>query len=264
MTGLTCIGIFDSGVGGLSLVPSLRAALPGAALLYVADTAYCPYGSRPLDEVLARTDHLSEFLIAQGACTVVVGCNTATTLAMPHLRDTYAVPFVGVEPGIKPAAAATASGVVGILATERTIANPLYRETRQQWASHVRVIETVGEGLVEQVEAGELDSPATHALLESFLEPMLASGADQIALGCTHYLLLMPAVERILAGRAAVIDPRQAVTRQAVRQVSANGTPPRPDLTPGLTVYTTGPAGALAGIAETLGLEGCDRPLPLP
>ena len=250
-----CIGIFDSGVGGASMLQPIMQEVPTARLTYVADSSYCPYGSKTSTEVVQRSELIASFLIDAGCQAVVVACNSATTVSMEHLRSTFTIPFVGIEPGVKPAAAATRSGIVGLLATERTIDNPLYHATRDRWAKDVKVIETAGIGLVELVEAGELAGIDTEQLLRSYIEPMLENGADQIALGCTHYLLLMPVVHRIVDGRADIIDPRPAVARQ-VKAVLQSAVNDAPATTPQVTFCATGCTQALSRIIAKLKLPG--------
>jgi len=217
MTNPHPIGLFDSGVGGLSIWQEVVRRLPHEATLYFADSANCPYGPRPTDEIRAISTAIVRFLLEHDCKLIVVACNTASAAALESLRAEFKVPIVGMEPALKPAAKATQTGHVGVLATVGTLNGSLFKNTAQRHTSGVEVHIQVGEGLVEQVEAGQLDTPETEALLRQYLEPMLAANVDQIALGCTHYPLLMPLIQRVVANRAQIIDPAQAVARQVQR-----------------------------------------------
>jgi glutamate racemase len=217
MTNSHPIGFFDSGVGGLSVWKEVIRCLPHEATLYFADSANCPYGPRPPAEIKAISAAITRFLLAHDSKLIVVACNTASAAALEWLRTEFAGPFVGMEPALKPAAEATHTGHIGVLATAGTFNGYLFKNTAQRHASRVNVHVQVGQGLVEQVEAGQLDTPETESLVRRYLEPMLAAGVDQIALGCTHYPLLMPVIKRVVAGQAQVIDPAQAVARQVER-----------------------------------------------
>jgi glutamate racemase len=196
-------------------------------------------------EIVARSRAITRFLLEHHCKLVVVACNTASAAALAALRAEFAVPFVGMEPAIKPAALATKTGRVGVLATAGTVQGGLFQNTWRRYANGVEVMVQVGEGLVEQVESAQLDTPRTEQLLRQYLDPMIAAGADQIVLGCTHYPLLMPAIERIVAGRASIIDPAQAVARQVQRLLPDS--PPvafsgQQAASPHHRFYTTGPA----------------------
>ncbi len=211
------IGVFDSGLGGLSVWRQMIQDLPQESLIYVADRQYCPYGPRPAEEVQCLSEGIVRFLVEQDCKLIVVACNTATTAAIHHLRQAFDLPFVGMEPAIKPAVAATQSQVVGVLATQGTFAGGHFQRTRNKYAQGVRVIGQIGHGLVELVENGLEDSEQAVGLLSQYLEPMLAKGADQIVLGCSHYPFLWKSMERVLQQRAAIIDPAPAVVRQISR-----------------------------------------------
>ncbi|MCK6625731.1 MAG: glutamate racemase [Anaerolineae bacterium] len=223
MTDSRPIGLFDSGVGGLSVWREVVRRMPHEATLYFADSAHCPYGPRPAAEVQALSAAITRFLLTHEAKLIVVACNTASAAALETLRAEFDVPIVGMEPALKPAAEATRTGHVGVLATEGTLNGYLFKNTSERHARNIEVHMQVGEGLVELVEKGQLDAPETEALLRHYLEPMLAANADQLALGCTHYPLLLPLIERVVAGRAAVIDPAQAVARQVQRVLRQRG-----------------------------------------
>lgn len=212
------LGVFDSGVGGLSVVKHLRRELPTVPLLYVADQAHVPYGPRPMAEVRALSTAITAWLLAQGARTIVIACNTASAAALKHLRHSYpAVPFVGMEPAVKPAAEHTHTGVVGVLATPATFQGELFASVVERFAQGVQVIPQVCPGLVEQIEAGRLDTPDTEALLRGWVEPLLACGVDTLVLGCTHYPFVAPLLQKIAGPQVRLVDPAPAVARQTAR-----------------------------------------------
>lgn len=207
------VGVMDSGVGGLSVLHHIRQALPAENLLYVADSAYAPYGVKPPEQIIARTQRISEFLLNQGAKALVVACNTATAAAVAVLRQELDIPILGMEPAVKPAVAATQSGVVGVLATVGTLKSAQFAALLESYGQGVKVVTRAGVGLVERVEQGDLNSDATRGLLASYIQPMLAEGADTLVLGCTHYPFLRPAIESLIEGRMAIIDTGAAVAR---------------------------------------------------
>lgn len=223
------IGVFDSGVGGLSVLRHIRALLPQEHLIYFADTAFAPYGDKPESFVTERALAIAQFLIQRGIKALVVACNTATIASIKALRARYPdLPIVGVEPGLKPAAALTNSGKVGVLATNRTLAGEKFLLLRQQigQASNTEFLLQGCAGLADQIELGELGSPATVALLERYVQPLLDQGADTLVLGCTHYPFVQQAIEDI-ARRAgtpvALVDTGAAVARQLARLLAAAG-----------------------------------------
>lgn len=251
------IGLFDSGVGGLSIWQEVVRCLPHEATIYFADSAHCPYGPRPPAEIKKLSAAIVRFLLRQECKLIIVACNTASAAALASLRAEFEAPIVGLEPAVKPAVAATQTGRVGVLATAGTVQGYLFQNTTQRYAQGVEVHVQVGEGLVEQIEAGHFDTPETEALLRHYLEPMLAAQVDQIALGCTHYPLLMPLIRRIVAGRAAVIDPAQAVARQVqhtLRLQNLENTPPQtqPFNEIQYRFYTTGQPEVLQTLALAL------------
>ena len=216
------IGIFDSGVGGATVLRQLHALLPYEDLLFLADQANCPYGPRPVAELRALSAANTHWLLARGAKLIVVACNTASAGALHWLRAAFGnVPFVGMVPAVKPAVEQTRSGVVGVLATTATIQGELLDEVVMRWAGGTTVVRQACPGLVEQIEAGALDAPATAALLERYLRPLLAADADTIVLGCTHYPLLIPQIERIAGPGVRLLDAAPAVARQAGRVLEA-------------------------------------------
>jgi glutamate racemase len=224
------VGIFDSGLGGLSVLRHIRARQPLENLVYFADSAFAPYGGKPEAVVLERALAIAGFLAAQQCKALVVACNTATAAAVTALRARYPLlPVVGVEPGLKPATLCTVSRVVGVLATERTLASARFQalEARLSADSGVRFVAQACSGLAEQVEKGELRSPATAALVRRYVEPLISQGADTLVLGCTHYPFLLPSIEQ--AARQAgglnvnVIDTGDAVARQLQRVLTERG-----------------------------------------
>lgn len=217
------IGVFDSGVGGLSIMRELTRQLPHEDIIYFADTANCPYGPRSLEEIRGLTQAIVSFLLAQGCKIIVVACNTASAAALHYLRERFQVPIVGMEPAVKPAAQETETKVVGVIATQATFQGELFASLIQRFASHVTVLEGVGPGLVEQVEAGKLDDPQTEAILRHCLEPMLEKGIDALALGCTHYPFLIPTIKKIVGPQVKIIEPSPAVARQTKQVLEREG-----------------------------------------
>lgn len=269
------VGIFDSGVGGLSVLRHIQAQLPHEHLLYLADTGFAPYGDKPEHIVVERVLAIGDFLLAQGAKALVVACNTATVAAVRELRERHpGMPIVGVEPGLKPAAALTRSGKVGVLATERTLRGAKFLQLRDQihLDSGAEFLLQPCVGLADQIEFGELDSSATSAMLERFITPLLTQGADTLVLGCTHYPLVRASIERLLqdAGRAdvALVDTGDAVARQLARLLAGAGLLRTQGIIPAsLTGYTSASATALTAAFRSL--LGIDPPvhevaLPLP
>jgi len=250
------VGVLDSGVGGLSILRALRGELPNEAFLYVADQAHLPYGPRPLDEIRAFVRGITRFLLERNAKIVVVACNAASAAGLHDLRATFAgVPFVGMEPAVKPAAAATRSGVIAVLTTAATAAGPLYASVLHRFANGTRVETLVCPELVTAVETGQTDLAALRPLFDRALAPALAAGADQIVLGCTHFPFAAEAICAYAGPGVTVIDPSAAVARQARRLLESHDLLADPGLPPQPTRYfTTGNprrfevvAGALLG-----------------
>jgi glutamate racemase len=213
------IGVFDSGVGGLSVLREIRRELPFEHLLYIADSRYAPYGDRPAALVRQRSDTLASFLIDHGAKAIVVACNTATAVAVDALRSRFTLPIVAIEPAVKPAAASTRSGVVGVLATTNTLASAKFAKLVDQYAAGATVLTQACPGLVEQVERGELDTAATRALVERYVDPLLEEGVDTLVLGCTHFPFLTPVIQDVAGPHVAIIDPAVAVARELRRRL---------------------------------------------
>lgn len=218
------IGIFDSGVGGLSVLRDVREALPSELLIYLADQAHVPYGPRSLEQVRAFSEGITRYLLAQDAKLVVVACNTASAAGLHHLRHVFPqVPFVGMEPAVKPAAERTQSGVVGVLATPATFQGELFASVVERFANGVTVLQDTCPGLVMEIDAGHLDTPQVRTILERALKPMLAQGIDTVVLGCTHFPFVIPTIEAIVGTGVRVIDPAPAIARQVERLLEANG-----------------------------------------
>lgn len=213
------IGVFDSGVGGLSVLRAVRAALPGENLLYVADSANAPYGEKTAQFITDRSLAITQFLLDQQAKAIVVACNTATSAAIATLRARYNVPIIGMEPAIKPAVSKTGSGVVGVLATTGTVSSEKFAGLLSRFDRNVKIIVQPCPGLVEQVERGELDSDRTRALIQKYVEPLLRQGADTIVLGCTHYPFLLQLIQQTVGANVAVIEPSEAVAREVKRRL---------------------------------------------
>ncbi len=216
------VGFFDSGVGGLCVREAFRRRLPHEDTVYIADTANCPYGNRPAAEIVRLARRHVRALLARGCKMVVVACNTATAAAIDDLRATWPdIPFVGMEPAVKPAVLRSRSGVVGVLATQGTFNGRLYRETCARFARKTTVLTCVADDFVELVERGETEGPRAEAAVRARVEPLLAAGADHLVLGCTHFPHLAPLIEKIAAGRAVLVDPAPAVALQVRRVLRA-------------------------------------------
>lgn len=213
------VGVFDSGVGGLSVLRHIRSILPGEDLLYVADSTHAPYGDKSAQFIESRALAIAEFLVARDARALVVACNTATAAAIVRLRERYDLPIVGMEPAVKPATEATRSGVIGVLATSGTLESGKFADLVRRFGSQARVIVQTCPGLVEQIEQGDLAGPLTRRLLEGFVAPLLDAGADTLVLGCTHYPFLIPLLREIAGPEVALIESGAAVARQLVRRL---------------------------------------------
>ena len=221
---MATIGIFDSGSGGLSVYKELIKVLPQERYIYFSDNAHCPYGEKTAEYIQDRARAITDILLGMGADIIVVACNTATAAAIATLRAEYpSVPFIGMEPAVKPAALGTKTGVIGVLATAGTLKGSKYLTTRGLYEDDVQIVEHVGQGFVELVENGILDGPEAENIVRASLEPLLQAGADIIVLGCTHYPFLRPVIERIAGPGVQVIDPAPAVARQTVRVLADRG-----------------------------------------
>ncbi|MDR0420416.1 MAG: glutamate racemase [Prevotellaceae bacterium] len=221
------IGIFDSGVGGISVWKELQDLMPNHDFVYVADCAYCPYGRKSADEIIERAKKISEFLINKNADIIVVACNTATAAAIEYLRSHFSVPFVGMEPAVKPAAMESKNGVVGVLATAGTFKGSLYLNTLTKFASNVKVIEQIGDGLVELVESGKTHGQEVELLLQRYINPVIDAGADKLVLGCTHYPFLIDTIKKIAKKSLTIINPAPSVAMQTQKIIDENNIQPK-------------------------------------
>jgi glutamate racemase len=258
------IGIFDSGVGGLSVWRQVVHHLPGESVLYLADQAHVPYGNRSQAEIQAFCLAVADLLVAQGCKAIVVACNTASAVALQPLRRRFPdLPILGLEPAVKPAVALTRSGVVGVMATPATFQGQLYRATVGRHAVDVRVVEQVCIGLADLVEQGDLEGPHCDAALRSYLAPMLAAGADTIVLGCTHYPFVIEAIRRLVGPSLAVIDPAPAVARHLGRVLQQRRLALAPGSPDGLhRFFTTGDPSAFdRAVARLVGARCRSVPL---
>jgi glutamate racemase len=208
------IGIFDSGSGGLTIWNEIHKILPNENMIYLADSKNSPYGEKTKEEIVALSFKNTEYLIDKGCKLVVVACNTASTNAVAELRAHFKIPFIRIQPAIKPAALQTKTKTIGILATRGTLTSELFYENTKQFAQGVEVVEQVGEGIVTLIEAGKLNSPEMSSLLEGYLFPMLEKGIDHLVLGCTHYPLLIPKISALIGHKISILDSGEAVARQ--------------------------------------------------
>lgn len=247
------IALFDSGVGGLSVLRHVRRLLPADPLLYLADQAHVPYGERPAAQIRAFSEAVTRFFLDRGARIVVVACNTATAAALSHLRAAFPhVPFVGMEPAVKPGAAQTRSGRVGVLATAGTFESQRYASLMERFARDVTLYEDPCDGLVPLIEAGELDAPATEELLRRCLAPMLAAGVDTLVLGCTHYPFVLPLIRRVAGDGVVIIDPAPAVARQVQRVLARHNLALNAAAPGTVQTFTTGDPDRFAALASRL------------
>ncbi|MCO6452469.1 MAG: glutamate racemase [Caldilineales bacterium] len=247
------IGVFDSGVGGLSVWRALRELLPAESLLYLADQAHVPYGARPQSEIESLTHAAAGWMLDRDAKLIVIACNTASAAALPSLRLRWPdVIFVGMEPAVKPASERTRSGKVGVMATPGTLQADRFSSLVRRFATGIEVHTQICPGLVEAVEAGQLDGPQVESLLRACLQPLIDAGVDHLVLGCTHYPFLSPAIQRIVGPDVTLIDPAPAVARQTERRLHECDLLAPPAASPSLSFFTTGDPVALALAAERL------------
>lgn len=211
------IGIFDSGLGGLSVWREIAAMMPAEDVIYIADSAYVPYGTRPPEEIRARSSAVAQFLIERGVKLVVVACNTASAIAIDDLRAEFPqTTFVGLEPAVKPAVGMSMTGRIGVLATPRTVSGDRLRVLIEHWADGVKVNTIAGNGMVELVEAGILDGPQVDTVIAPILDPLLEQQCDVLVLGCTHYPFLRAAIDAWVGPGVRVIDSGQAIARRTM------------------------------------------------
>lgn len=234
MSKIQPIGIFDSGVGGTSIWKEIHELLPNEHTIYLADSMNAPYGEKPREEIVRLSFKNTQKLLEMGAKIIVVACNTATTNAIQKLRSSFDVPFIGIEPAIKPAAIQSQSKVVGILATKGTLSSSLFAQTSDLYSKHIKVVEVVGNGLVTAIESGKKDSKEMNDLLRGLLQPMITAGIDYLVLGCSHYPYLIPNLKRLLPDSVRIIDSGLAVARQTQVVLASHGLlndspPPTPE-----------------------------------
>jgi glutamate racemase len=247
------VGVLDSGVGGLSVLRELLRQHPHEDYLYLADQAHVPYGSRTLQQVREYSESIVRFLIGRGAKLIVVACNTASAAALHPLRRTFpGTPFVGMEPAVKPAAQSSRSRSVGVLATPATFQGKLFASVVERFGQGVELIEVVLPGLVEQIEAGGLESAVTRRILEEGLSPLRSRGVDTLVLACTHYPFVIPLIRRLAGDGVEVIDPAPAIARQAGRLLAEIGSSAPGGAGGRVTLYSTGEAEELAEAAWKL------------
>jgi glutamate racemase len=253
------VGVFDSGLGGLSVLRHVHSQLPAEDLLYFADSGHAPYGGRPEHEIAERSLAVAEFLLQRRVKAIVVACNTATAAAIKAMRARYPdLPLVGVEPGLKPAAALTQTKTVGVLATQRTLASEKFAALRDSLtqSTGVQFLSQACIGLADLIEKGELQSAETARLLQGYVRPLVEQGADTLVLGCTHYPFVQPLIEEIAAAaggrKVAIVDTGEAVARQLVRLLDRHGLQRTRDGEGTLHAFTTGSASTLATAFERL------------
>jgi len=250
------IGIFDSGIGGLSIAAAIRQALPAERLLYFGDNAHVPYGERTAEEILAFSTGITRALLAKGCTSIVIACNTASSAALVPLRLLFPqVPIVGMEPAVKPAVEHTRTGVVGVLATRATVESKALADVVERFAHGVQVIRQACPGLARLIDEGRFDGPELEELLQGWIGPLLERGIDALVLGCTHYPLVRPAIERIAGPHVRVIEPSAAIARRMAQVLEQHGL-----LTPGpadgsLECWTSGEPERFHAVLEHLGLQ---------
>ena len=257
------IGIFDSGVGGLSVLRAIREQMPEESVIYFGDQGHVPYGPRPLGQVRDFSEGIARFLLGKGAKIIVVACNAASAAALTYLRQTFPeVSFVGMEPAVKPAAEHTETGVVGVLATPATFQGALYASVVERFANGVNLLQDPCVGLVQQIEKGDLNGPLTRRILEDALHPMLEKNIDTVVLACTHYPFVIPLIQEIVGEKVRVIDPAPAVARQAKRLLDAKGLKRETGSQGGIQFFTSGDAALVQSLLPgLLGEEGEVRTL---
>ncbi len=217
------IGIFDSGIGGTSIWKEISSLLPNENTVYLADSKYAPYGKRSKNEIIELSIKNTEKLLELNCKIIVVACNTATTNAIKTLRSTYEnINFIGIEPAIKPAAIHSKTKKIGVLATKGTLSSELFAKTSDLYTQNIKVIEVIGTGLVELIEAGKIDSPEMYTLLKSYIDPMIKKDIDYLVLGCSHYPYLISVLKKMLSNKVTIIDSGEAVARQTKAILKAN------------------------------------------
>lgn len=237
------IGIFDSGVGGTSVFKEIHQLLPNESIIYLADSFNAPYGNKSSEEIKNLSEKNTRFLISMNCKLIIVACNTATTNAIGYLRSNFNLPFIGIEPAIKPAALQSKTGSIGILATKGTLASDLFHKTTNLYSNNIKVVEQTGAGIVELIESGKLYSEDMHNLLKTYLQPMILANIDHLVLGCTHYPYLIPMLKELLPENVKIIDSGEAVARQTKNILIHNQLLNTSEDQPNISFYTnTNPA----------------------
>lgn len=250
---INSIGVFDSGVGGLSVLRAMREQQPAEDVIYFGDQGHVPYGPRPMEQIQSFSEGITDFLLDKSAKLIVVACNTASAAALKYLRERFPdVPFVGMEPAVKPAAETTQTGRVGVLATPATFQGALYASVVERFGNGVELFQHTCPGLVGQIEKGELSAPATREILEGALQPMLEKNIDTVVLGCTHYPFVIPLIQEIVGEKVRVIDPAPAVARQARRILDARGLVNESNRRGRVEFYTSGDAAEMQSMLPML------------
>jgi len=247
------IGIFDSGVGGLSVLRAIREQISQEAVIYFGDQGHIPYGPRSMEQIRSFSEAITNFLLEQNANLIVVACNTASAAALKYLREKFpGVQFVGMEPAVKPAAEYTQTGKVGVLATPATLQGALYASVVDRFANGVELFQDTCNGLVQQIEQGNLDGEETRKILEKALFPLLEKNIDTVVLGCTHYPFVIPLIQQIVGDKVRVIDPAPAVARQVTRLLAAGGKSSKSKSKGDAKFYTSGNPDVLKSMLPTL------------
>jgi glutamate racemase len=251
------IGVFDSGIGGLSVLRAMRELMPDESMNYFGDQGHVPYGPRSMEEIQKFSEGITRFLLEQNSKLIVVACNTASAAALKYLRGRFPnVPFVGMEPAVKPAAETTKTGKVGVLATPATFQGALYASVVERFGAGVELFQHTCTGLVGQIERGELNSKSTRRILEDALTPMLEKNIDTVVLGCTHYPFVIPLIQEIVGEHVRVIDPAPAVARQVRRLLEAKDLLNESDEAGRMEFFTSGDSTAMEMLLPKLFGEG--------
>lgn len=251
------IGVFDSGVGGLSVLREMRTLMPNENIIYFGDQGHVPYGPRPMEQIQDFSEGITRFLLVQKSKIIVVACNTASAAALKYLRQTFPdVQFVGMEPAVKPAAEKTQTGKVGVLATPATFQGALYASVVERFANGVELFQNTCNGLVQQIELGNLEGGETRKILEDALHPMLEKNIDTVVLGCTHYPFVIPLIEKIIGEQVRVIDPAPAVAKQVKRLLEAGGVLSQSERDGNVRFVTSGDVDAVrSSLKSLLGID---------
>ena len=247
------IGIFDSGIGGVSVLRAIREQMPEESIIYFGDQGHIPYGSRPMEQIRKFSEAITKFLLEKDAKLIVVACNTASAAALKYLREKFVdVQFIGMEPAVKPAAEHTQTGKVGVLATPATFQGTLYASVVERFANGVELFQNTCPGLVQQIEQGNLEGAETRRILGDALLPMLQKNIDTVVLGCTHYPFVIPLIQQIVGDNVRVIDPAPAVAKQTARLLETRGMRTQSVSNGNIRFYTSGDPNALRSLLPSL------------